>query len=326
MNARKIAAMSAIAALGLGGALVATSAASAHDKTVDITCTSIGIMLTNYPSGSTVGGTIDGVDLGTSTFGSEGFAYSQALDPAVPHTYTLVVKSGDGNYAFDINESGKSDPACIPVVVPPTEEPTPPVTTPPVVDVVVPKIQDYLSCDGAAFVLDNTGSNVDVVYTINGIEYPVAAGTALHTDADGTLIAPNEVGYTVTAADQSWYFPALTAEECPVAEVPPVVVPPTDEPTPPTETTPPTPTETPVAPAPVATPGVAAPILVTDNAPAQRVAAVDTPEGLAYTGSNPLQIGMGLGLGLIILVGGAALLMASKVRRANRVIDESRNI
>jgi hypothetical protein len=312
MKARKIAAMSAIAALGLGGALVATSAASAHDKSVDLSCTSIGITLSNYPAGSTVGGTIDGVELGTSTFGPEGFSYSQPLDPAVPHTYSVVVKSGDGNYAFNVNESGKSDPACIPVVVPPTTEPTPPVVTPPVVvDVIAPKIQDYLSCDGAAFVLDNTGSNVDVTYTISGTEYPVAAGTALHTDADGTLLAPSGNGWTITAADETWSFVALGEDDCPVTAEPPVVVPPTDTPT--------TPAPTPTAPEPTATPTAAAPaptgpaLVVADATPSAARTAAPVADGLAYTGTDPLGTGIGIGVGLLALAGGLALLFRRRI-------------
>lgn len=320
MKVRKIAAMSAIAALGLGGALVATSAAQAHDKKVDLSCTSIGITLSNYPAGSTVGGTIDGVDLGTSTFGPEGFSYSQPLDPAVPHTYSVVVKSGDGNYAFDVNESGKSDPACIPVVVPPTEEPTPPVTTPPViVDVVAPNLQDYIGCDGAAFVLDNTGSNVAVVYTINGTDYLVPAGTALHTDADGTLIAPSENGYVIVAVDQTWTFPAPTAEECPTPANPPVVVPPTDTPTDTPTDNPTTPAPIPSAPEPTDAPTAAAPapsgptLAANDAAPSAARTTAPVADGLAYTGSNALGTGIGIGVGLLALAGGLGLVFRRRI-------------
>lgn len=140
MNARKITALGATAAVVLGAALFGASSAQAHDKKVDLTCTSINLSLTNYPANSVVDGTLDGQALGATTFNGS-FSFSQALDPKVPHTYSLVVKSGDGNARFNINESGKSDPSCIPpveppvttappVVTPPTEEPTTPVETP----------------------------------------------------------------------------------------------------------------------------------------------------------------------------------------------------
>lgn len=137
MNARKITALSATAAVVLGAAFFGASSAQAHDKKVDLTCTSINLSLTNYPANSVVDGTLDGQALGATTFNGS-FSFSQALDPTVPHTYSLVVKSGDGNARFNINESGKSDPACIPtpppvVTEPPVEEtpePTPEVTPP----------------------------------------------------------------------------------------------------------------------------------------------------------------------------------------------------
>jgi hypothetical protein len=184
----------------VGVGLAAASPASAHTPDFEVTCTSASIDLTNYPAGSTVSGTLDGVDLGTITFGAEGYHGHTALDPAVPHEWNIVVKSGDGNHRYDVTYAGKSDPSCIPVV-PPTEPPTP---------VVVPLVQDYVTCDGGAFVLDNTGSNEDVTYTVNGVSFPVPAGKAVHTDADGTLIQPTADlgGYLVTAGDRSWTFPA----------------------------------------------------------------------------------------------------------------------
>lgn len=243
MTTTRTAATVAIAAALVAAPVIGVaSAAQAHDQALSVTCTQISLNLTNYPSGSTVGGIIDDVDLGTSTFGPS-FSQSAPLDPAVPHTYTITVVSPDGvgNKKF----TGKSDPACIPVVttppvvVLPTEEPTPPVVTPPVVDVVEPRIQDYVKCEGAAFVLDNTGSTVPVRYLVSGDvrhEYVVPAGQTIHTDADGTLINPGPSGYTITAGDKTWTFP--TSDNCPTTPptttepaTPPVVVPPTDEPT-----------------------------------------------------------------------------------------------
>lgn len=348
MNLRAILAPTATAALltgvvGTGLALAAAPAAEAHDQALAVSCTSIGLTLTNYPQGSTVSGTVDGVDLGSSTFGPS-FSQSAALDPAVPHTWSIVVVSGDGDHRFDRTFVGQSDPACIPVVtppvttppvvVPPTEEPTPPVTTPPTtippvdepttppvvtppVDVIAPLVQDYVSCTGGAFVLDNTGSTVPVVYTINGIDFTVPAGAAVHTDADGTLISPVDGSiirdlpgrFYVTAADRSWTFTAPKASEC--GTVPPTEVP-TDEPTTPETTAPVTPTTPEVAP--TVAPTVAPVTLTTTPAPVAATVtpapvAADTttaPDGLAYTGT-PLAVWIAAAFALALLALGIVL-------------------
>lgn len=91
-----------------------------------------------------------------------------------------------------------------------------------------PMIQDYLpgtTCPAegetrtAAFVADNTGSNVDVTYTINGTEYVVKAGEARHIE--DLPVADEGTHFTITAADQKWEFDA------PAVDCPPVIVPPT---------------------------------------------------------------------------------------------------
>ncbi|GAA2175899.1 hypothetical protein GCM10009846_27590 [Agrococcus versicolor] len=86
-------------------------------------------------------------------------------------------------------------------------EPTP--TTPSEPAVVHPQIQDYVGACDAAFVLDNSSSTVDVTYTVNGVSYLVAAGTGIHTDADGTRIAPVDGQYVITTdSGRTWTFPA----------------------------------------------------------------------------------------------------------------------
>ena len=67
---RTTAAISAAILIGVPVAGVAfASAAQAHDGGITATCTSLSANLSNYPSGSTIGGIVDGIDLGTSTFG-----------------------------------------------------------------------------------------------------------------------------------------------------------------------------------------------------------------------------------------------------------------
>jgi hypothetical protein len=232
---RTTAAISAaiLIAVPLAGLSIASSA-QAHDGGITATCTSLSANLSKYPGGSTIGGIVDGINLGTSTFGPS-FSQTLPLDPTIPHTWTITVKSGDGDSRYDFEKTGASDPACIPVVVPPVEEP--PIVTPPPVVVTEPRAQNYADCLGGRFVLDNTGSTTDATYVVQGTSYVVPAGTALHTDADadGTLYQPYDGTYTITAGDQTWTFP--TAGNCPTEEVLPTDEP-TEQPSPPAEHTP----------------------------------------------------------------------------------------
>jgi hypothetical protein len=321
--------------LAIVGVLAAPQAAQAHDQAIKVSCTSIGLSLSNYPANSTVRPIVDGVDYGTIPFGPT-YSQSLALDPAVPHSYDITVISGDGDHNFDRVFIGKSDPKCLPPVEPPVTPPTP------VPDVVAPQVQDYRDCDGGTFVLDNSGSNVAVTYYVNGLDFVVAAGEVARTDFDGYIVEPDAAfgGYTVTAGEKSWTFPA--AADCEV--VPPVVTPPTETPVPPIDepeepttpvtppvdeptvpveepTTPATPVTpvTPEAPVAVVTPAPVAPTLVAaleDDAPL-RIAAVDeapaTDTALAYTGTNATEawvatlaaLGAAL-VGLIFVLGARA--------------------
>lgn len=224
----------------------------------------------------------------------------------------------------------------------------------------------------AAFVLDNTGSNVAVDYTINGEVYTAAAGEAKHVE---NLPVPDAgKTFTVTAGDQTWTFDApantdctkgkppvkvysvlgekqvncdtktvtqtrteytidsiydeetdewiaqgpvvtgtstdtrdATEQDCPT---PPVVVPPTDEPTSPTtEPTPPTTTE----PKP---PVTHKPTPVVKHAASSHSSATPTAkaEPLAFTGTDDGQRNLILGSGGLILLAGLILAIAARVR------------
>jgi hypothetical protein len=188
--------------------------------------------------------------------------------------------------------------------------------------VIEPRIQDFVKCEGAAFVLDNIASTETVTYVVNGISFVVPAGTAVHTDSNGTLIQPVNGQYIVTAGDQSWTFP--TKADCvvvpPVVDVPPVVVPPVvDVPVneTPVVTTPDVPVITPVADVPVTlTPVVdeAPAAVLTAKATDNKVAVAPTTDALAFTGTNEnLQISMLVAAGLAILAG-IGLLIARAVR------------
>lgn len=119
------------------------------------------------------------------------------------------------------------------------------------------------------------------------------AGTEAHADA----------GYTITG-QTTWTWPRFTQIKCPVVKPTPPVVKPTPKPTP---TTPVTTVTTPTT---TATP-VAASVNTPENASGQ----------LAFTGSTltvPELIIAGF-----LLLGGLTLLIASKIRRANKVIDNA---
>jgi hypothetical protein len=270
MKKRTIIGLAVIAA-AVATMFAAPTVASAHDGGIKATCTSLSANLTNYPAGSTIGGTLDGVDLGTTTFGPS-YSNAVALDPAVAHTWSIRVASGDGDKRYDFTESGKSDPKCIPVATPPV-----------VVDVVQPHIQDYIDCLGGRFVLDNTGSTVAVTYTVQGTPIVVPAGQAIHTDADGTLYQPLDGTYTVTVGAKAWTFP--TAGNCPIEQPAgpnsPATTPEVPS-SPDTPTTPPAQTAVPSAPAGPApsvtpTPTPATPSTGSNVAPSQRIAPVPTP-------------------------------------------------
>lgn len=271
MKKRTIIGLAVIAA-AVATMFAVPTVASAHDGGIKATCTSLSASLKNYPTGSTIGGTLDGVDLGTTTFGPS-YSNAVALEPAVAHSWTIKVTSGDGDKRYNFTENGKSDPKCIPVVTPPV-----------VVDVVQPHIQDYIDCLGGRFVLDNTGSTVAVTYTVQGAPIVVPAGQAIHTDADGTLYQPLDGTYRVTAAEKAWTF--RTASNCPIEQPtdpnPPVTTPemPSSNPSPFTDPTP--------GPTPVLNPGnsgsssaptttLESPKPVSNVAPPQRIAPVPTP-------------------------------------------------
>lgn len=350
--------------LAILGVVAAPQAAQAHTPTFVTSCTQIALQLQGYPAGSTTTAVVDGKTAWSATFGAEGFQDSVNFAPNTRHDWTVSVVSSDGpRYSF--TETGATPASCItpppvvtppvepPVVVPPVEPPVvvtppveppvvvtppvePPVVTPPVV-VVEPRVQDYITCDGGAFVLDNTASTAEVTYLVQGVTFVVPAGEAVHTDADGTRLQPIDGTYTVTAGDRSWSFASVG--NCPTEE-PPVVTPPTDEPTTPVEepTTPSTPVEetpaeeptaeptTPVTIAPVLTetPAPAAVIVPAETPAAVAVASTETPDGLAFTGSTAnLWAAIGGSLGLALLGLGAVLVARRRQVALDSVEDES---
>lgn len=196
----------------------------------------------------------------------------------------------------------------------------------------VPQIQDYVKCEGAAFVLDNIGSNQDVRYLLSGEvkrEFVVPGGTAIHTDSDGWLLKPGPQGYVITAADRTWTFPAAT---CPVITppTPPVKEEPSshDTPTTPAPPTTPGPSAGPTSPektpGPQTSPGNGSvtPSTVKTDAPSLRTALKATgtttdlvgaqpvtsssPQKLAMTGSDDWKIGIVIAV-IMIAVGAFAV-------------------
>lgn len=194
----------------------------------------------------------------------------------------------------------------------------------------VPLIQDYVKCEGAAFVLDNIGSNQDVRYLLSGEvkrEFVVPGGTAIHTDSDGWLLKPGPQGYVITAGDRTWTFPAAT---CPVI-TPPTEEEPTSPSTPPTHDGPTTPDapgtgSTGGGTAPLPTNTEVTPLVESPAAPSLHTAleATGTTEvlptdkpathSLAYTGPNEVN-NIGAGIALVVILAGLLIVVLSRNRR-----------
>lgn len=189
--------LSALGALALAAGAIAlplssAPAAEAHDATATITCEGWTATATAYDQGATGVVIADGVTIHSGTFAGAGTLSGVWPEVADAHRLQVTIDSQDGDqydFAYDETVSGCA--------------PTPPV-------VVVPQVQDYLGECSAAFVLDNTGSTVAVRYDVNGRAFDVPAGTAVHTDADGSRIDPVEGRYLITTnTGQSWTFDAL---------------------------------------------------------------------------------------------------------------------
>lgn len=330
MRKRIIAAAAAAVALGLIG----TGAVAASAHTPEISCTPSGVVhvqLKSYPAGSTVTGTIGDAPVGPATFGPSTFTASEKVDLTVEHSYdiTVVGSDGEGNRHW----TGTTSALCgVPVTPPVTEAPTPEPTTPPVTEtpkptpvaVVEPRVQDYITCKGAAFVLDNTASTVEVEYVVAGRSFVVPAGAAVHTDADGFLF-PTDIGtYKITTypGDKTWAF--APPSDCAV------VTPPTETPSPePTAPVTGVPTPTPSASTPVPAPVPTSPSGTT-SAPtttpsssvtpepsrtASPVAAASTSPGeLAYTGTDRTATIITIGAAALLLLAGITLLVRLRHR------------
>ena len=111
---KKFLATASVVALVSGGLVLASAgAASAHTPELTVTCDSIQLDLTNYPAeGNFLTAVLDGQDL-SGPFGNQFHSGSIALDPTVPHTWTILIDSSDG-YAYDKDLSGSSSEDCIP--------------------------------------------------------------------------------------------------------------------------------------------------------------------------------------------------------------------
>jgi hypothetical protein len=208
---KKYLAAAAAATLGLGGLVLGTTAASAHTATADISCESWSASATAYDEAAYGTVIADGVVIHEGAFNGNG-SYTNVpwASEADSHRLQVTIDSTEDQYDYSYDQTVTG---CI-TEVPPTEEPP----------VVTPHIQDYVGNCDAAFVLDNLGSTVDVTYTINGIDFLVSAGTAVHTDADGTRIEPSTTNTYVITTDTgaSWEFQGGDCETIPPTEEPPV--------------------------------------------------------------------------------------------------------
>ena len=87
--------------IGLAGLVGGVSAASAHDRDLDVSCFGITVKLTNYNSSgqNQVSVVVDGterVPLDKLTNFGQNYTFQTTWDPAVAHTYAVEVKGQDG--------------------------------------------------------------------------------------------------------------------------------------------------------------------------------------------------------------------------------------
>lgn len=184
-----------------------------------------------------------------------------------------------------------------------------------------PQVQDYITCDGGAFVLDNSSSTEPVEYVVNGTTYSVPAGGGIHTDADGAPLIQSEGGYTITAGGRTWTFP-VPADCAPTPEPSPEPTVPTPEPEPtPEVTAPPEPAVTePPSPQPepvVESPTVSQPSTEPepDHTPVPVIHA-EGPDALAFTGTEEWKAGLWWASGL--MGAGALLLVLTTLARRGK--------
>lgn len=183
---KRIAASAVALSLAAAGVLVTQTAAQAHTPSISASCDGVKLNATAYDGKKknrwhvTINGVAQSGEFGASF--SQNFPVPQ---DGVTTTWTASIAAHDGAYKQE--KSGSVGPCGT-------------------VPVVTPQIQDYVTCDGATFVLDNTGSNRDVTYVINGTLHVVTAGTAPHLPVD------RAAEYVITAADRTWTFAGLAAQ------------------------------------------------------------------------------------------------------------------
>ncbi len=95
-------------AMLLGVGVATATVASAHNKTVTATCSSLAVSLDSYPAHSTVKVTIDGDVKVDQQFTA--YSNTWALDPLLVHPYTVKVVSADGQHQYDVNISDSTTP------------------------------------------------------------------------------------------------------------------------------------------------------------------------------------------------------------------------
>lgn len=308
MRKRIITLSAALAALGLIGA--GALSAQAHDGAVEATCTGgLTINLTNYPNGSTIGGTIDGEPYDRTEFDG---SYSDTITwtPTVNHEYNLSVTSGDGDINYDRTFSAAVT-NCVPTPTEPpaTQTPTPPVTETPKPTPTTPTKPGDQVVVGSW--VDQRGSENCVGHVVLQVR---ATTTTPFVLVDGTwVIDPDPAHSVITTEERTRPMTDAEVAAC-TPTTPPShepTTPPTHEPTAPPVTNEPTaPASTPAA---VVPPQNNTPTPDTKPVVKQQVKAAETGT-LAFTGSqiNPWVIAFAA---LAIASGIALLVVGPHLRR-----------
>jgi hypothetical protein len=292
MFKNKIAGAALALVLGLGGAVALSAPATAHTPGATASCAGVVLHATNYDGSqknlwsATIGG-----ETKSGTFGSTlDKTFTVPQDGAIT-SWSVKIEDANHTPAYSKFDSGKVGPCGTPPVVVP-DKPTPVVESVPVTS---------KDCTSHVVTTVTTTTTTDWVL----VENVWVKGAPVITTA--TTTSPT------------------TAEDCPVEETPPTDTPPTDTPpvvTPPT-TYPENPTpqpETPVyvpeAPPVTVTPPAtpeAAPVPTPQTPQALRTAPVADSKVLASTGA---EIGVWLGLGVLLLLIGTIVVFISKRRAA----------
>jgi hypothetical protein len=190
---KKLLAGGTLAVLAFGGMIATAAPASAHNPNATASCDAVNVDLTMYPDGSTVAVTVDDAAVETVTLqgggnGWNNFAKSYTIDPAVAHTWSVVIDSSDGD-EYDDTLSGTTTP-CV------TEQPPAEIVSPAMPETVAgcaASLDDVILPENtAAITYSKTEAGIVAALVSDAYVFPEDLGKYV-PQADGTALLPTEV-------------------------------------------------------------------------------------------------------------------------------------